>query len=198
MIAARDDDEGLPQRRRKAWGETQDSGEVPDGGRGGCNARLSEPEVVNVKLDWAGASTQAAGMDAAQEQAGSGALWAVLRDERLHDADGEEEEGARAEEGAGGDEDMEQGEEDLAVRREGGDDVDSMEMASARDTARQVLARDSSHDEGRGVSGGRGVKKELIGTDPDLEPLPTVSRASKAPRAIYNKDDISSEESDDE
>lgn len=176
----------------------QDSGEVPDGGRGGRNARLSEPEVVNVKLDWPGATTQAAGTDAAQEQAGSGARWAVLHDDCLHDADGEEEEGAEAEKGAVGDEDMEQGEEDLAVRRECGDDVDSMEMASARDTTRQVLARDGSHNEGRGVSGGQGGRKELIGTDPDLEPLPAVSRASKAPRAIYNMDEISSEESDDD
>jgi len=198
VIAAKDDDDGLPQRRRQAWGETQDSDEVPDGGRGERNVRLSEPEVVNVKLDWPGATTQAAGTDAAQEQAGSGARWAVLRDERLQDADGEEEEGAEAEEGAGGDEDTEQGEEDLAVRREGGDDVDSMEMASARDTARLVLARDSSHNEGRGVSGGQRGEKELIDTDPDLEPLPAVSRASKAQRAVYNKNDISSEESDDE
>jgi hypothetical protein len=206
VIAARDGDDGLPQRRRQAWGETQDSGEVPDGGRGGRNARLSELEVVNVKLHLPGAATQAAETDATQEQAGSGARWAVLRDERLHDADGEEEESVEDEEGGGGDdvdEDMEQDEEDLAVPKEGGHDVDSMDMASARDTARQVLARDGSHNEGRGVSGGleeggQGGRKELIGTDPDLEPLPAVSRASKAPRAIYNKDDISSEESNDE
>ena len=75
----------------------------PDGGRGGRNARLSELEVVNVKLHLPGAATQAAETDATQEQAGSGARWAVLRDERLHDADGEEEESVEDEEGGGGD-----------------------------------------------------------------------------------------------
>jgi len=196
-------DIGLSQRRRQAWGESMISGEVAGGGPGGRDARPTEPEVVHVKLDWAGAAQAQAPAGAVQEQTGSEARWAVARnacpqgaDQEEEDAEDEEREGAEGE-----DQGVEQGGEDLAVGKEGGDDVDSMELASARDTARQVLARGGAHDEGGGMNGrleGKAERKEQISADPDSEPLPAVSLASRAPRAIYNKDEISSEESDDE
>ena len=65
--------------------------------------------------------------------------------------------------------------------------------------ARDVLARDVLARECTSFGSGSALRELGAGMpDPNAEVLPEVSLATKAPRAVYNKDDISSEEEDGE
>ena len=92
------------------------------------------------------------------------------------------------------------------VPADGGDEIDETfidetdVLASARDTARQmdtlhsrlVSARGAGADVAGSVRGGVAAVAE------DLEPLPSISLASKAPKAVYDKNAISDDEDSDE
>lgn len=74
--------------------------------------------------------------------------------------------------------------------------VDTLDLASARDTARHSVQGAPGERAKKGSVSARQEQGAL--SDADSEPLPAVSFATKAPRAVYNKDDISSESSDGE
>jgi len=188
-----------PHHRKQAWDAGDDV--TPAAHSSTHPQPEGEPEVVKVRLDWpGGVATQqdrtqqhrgvATQQDrsAVQQPVDQPPRWAQSRRVNPRGAreDSEEEDQADAEEEREEDDEEEEDEDDEET------------LASARDTARHTSA-----EAGRGVGAVELVASAMNPASAmklDAEPpLPTVSSASKAPRAIYNKDAISSEEeSDDE
>ena len=87
-----------------------------------------------------------------------------------------------------------------------GDEIDetvideSDVLASARDTARQMDALHSRQVSARGAGADvdGSVRGGVAAVAEDLEPLPSISLASKAPKAVYDKNAISDDEDSDE
>ena len=100
-----------------------------------------------------------------------------------------------------------QGEEQDVNEMDEDEDADTfdLDLASARDTARPSHSHSRPGGASESAAGGVGNGRVSAqsqgggGTDvcnPDSEPLPAVSLATNAQRAVYNKDEISSESSD--
>ena len=92
------------------------------------------------------------------------------------------------------------------VLADAGDEIDetvidaSDVLASARDTARQMDALHSRlvSARGPGADVAESVRGGIAAVAEDLEPLPSISLASKAPKAMYDKNAISDDEDSDE
>ena len=92
------------------------------------------------------------------------------------------------------------------VLADAGDEIDetvideSDVLASARDTARQMDALHSRQVSARGAGADvdGSVRGGVAAVAEDLEPLPSISLASKAPKAVYDKNAISDDEDSDE